>query len=62
MNNATRQSFRLRTMSYRHFRNAAAYYHRAIDGNDIAIKRAARNAFDTAHFYHAALAVPLDDK
>ena len=60
MNAATRQSFRLREMSYRHFKNAANAYHRAIDGNDIAAKRGVRHAFDVAHFYHEALAVPLD--
>lgn len=63
MNNPTLQSFRLRTMSYRHFRNVSEAYHRAIDGDPTAAqKRAIRHASEVAFFYHETLAISMDDE
>ena len=58
MNKKTLYAFRLRTMSYRHFRNASESFHRAIDGDVTAAeKRAIRHACEVAFFYHDLLAV-----
>ena len=54
------QSFRLRTMSYRHYKSARDAMRRATEARGLDEMRGTRRAFDVACHYHEALAVPLE--
>lgn len=53
------QSLRLRTMSYRHFKNVRNALRRSRDSGRVAYRADCR-AFDVAFYYHESLAVPLE--